>query len=161
MHIGGDEDEKQIAATCRDRVRAPGRRLCSIEKTKPRISCAAAQCDAKVTVSDSGGRCEPDYINPIDLRTGGGGPKMIKWTLDTPGYEFSREPFKFAILFETDPLDQFQDASVSKDGRTLTIRFNANPRKADEPQSFKYAITVRKTDERKTFCKTLDPWLLN
>jgi hypothetical protein len=131
------------------------------DRSSPRIACTGNKCDAKVTVASSGAWCRPDPILPIDLSTGEHGGKTVTWTIETEGYEFSNESYKFAIFIKDDPFDEFKDAKVIANGKRLTITFNERlPGKA-----YRYAVTVRKStpnkEGHKEFCETLDPWLLN
>lgn len=123
---------------------------------KARLQCAGKDCPVNVTVSTTGSVCKPDAIPDLDLRTGDPGEKKITWTLPD-GYEFSRESYKFGLFVKSDPFDEFKDASVPGNGKTLTIKFNGNV----TGRWYEYAITVRRSTGNKPFCDTLDPWMIS
>jgi hypothetical protein len=123
----------------------------------PTIGCTGHDCAALVTVTSIGNACKPDDIMTIDLKTGDPGEKKITWKIATPGYEFSRESYKFGIFIKDDPFDEFKDANVPGSGDTLTIKFNGNTM----GRPYRYAITVRKATGNKAFCETLDPWMIS
>jgi hypothetical protein len=117
--------------------------------------CSTSSCELEVTVNENvaTNKCEP-VVQDLQF-TGADGERSVEWKITTPGYEFSREQYKFAIFVKDNPQDKFKGASTS--GRTLSLRFNhkATP----SLKWYAYVLAVRRADG--TFCETLDPWLIS
>ncbi len=124
---------------------------------RQRLQCTGKECTVNVTISATGGVCKPDAIPDLDLRTADSGEKKITWMLATEGYEFSRESYKFGLFIKSDPFDEFKDASVPGNGKTLTIKFEHHV----PGRWYEYGVTVRRSTGSKAFCDTLDPWMIS
>jgi len=119
--------------------------------------CSDQDCKVMVTVND----CAKGDISVVDYVDMSSGPadkqRTVTWTItNESGYEFSKESFKFGIFIKLDGGDEFKNAQAS--GKTVTIKYD---KKAHTDTNFySYALTVRRTDGDKGFCKTKDPWMI-
>lgn len=121
------------------------------------VQCTTQDCDVSVTVTEnmSTGTCTLDVADRLDLRLPATGERNVTWTIATAGYEFSRESYKFGIFIKSDPRDEFKNVQITGSGKSLSIQFKHQRTGID----YSYALTVRRTN--KTFCETLDPWMIS
>ena len=121
--------------------------------------CNVKDCPVDVTVgiNSSTGNCIPAVVEVLNLRPGPAGQRSIVWTITTPGYEFSREDYKFGIFIKSDPFDEFKNVRITDANKKLSLDF-AN---SATGKAYSYALTVRKASGAKEFCDTLDPWLIS
>jgi hypothetical protein len=118
--------------------------------------CSATDCaPLEVTVNENvvTHTCEP-VVDDLQF-TGADGERTVHWRITTPGYEFSKEHYKFAIFVKSNPEDKFNGASTS--GATLSLRFKH--KSTPSLKWYAYVLTVRRADG--TFCETPDPWLIS
>lgn len=128
------------------------------------VHCDTKDCSLIVTVNDCAGGdikvTSPSTTDgpDLDMRAGPTNQeRTITWKIVTPGYEFSKESFKYGILIKSDPGDEFKDAQVS--GDTLTLKYN---KKATGSQgSYTYGLQLRSSRGDKAYCALLDPWLIS
>jgi hypothetical protein len=120
-------------------------------------TCDKQACDVNVTIND----CAAGNMTVADILDMTPGPsgqqRTITWTItNESGYEFSKESFKYGIFIKLDGGDEFKNAQVN--GKTVTIKYDKKA--VTGTSAYSYALTVRRTDGDKNFCKTLDPWMI-
>ena len=111
-----------------------------------------------VTMSATGGVCKPDAIPDLDLEHGGLGGEEDHLDAGTDGYEFSRESYKFGLFIKSDPFDEFKDASVPGNGKTLTIKFEHH---VPGRWYWNSASLCAGRPEASPSGDTLDPWMIS
>ena len=120
------------------------------------VKCTTVDCSVSVTVTDDGSVCKLDVVEVLDVTEGPSGARNVTWTIDTQGYEFSKESYKFGIFVKSDPDEEFKNVQITGGGKSLSLKFEHNA----PGMAYSYALTVRRTAGNKGFCKTLDPWLI-
>jgi hypothetical protein len=120
------------------------------------VKCTTADCSLSVTVTEDGGVCKLDVAEVLDVTEGPVGARNITWTIETAGYEFSKESYKYGIFIKSDPDEEFKNVQITASGKSLSLKFEHNAPGA----AYSYALTARRTSGNKAFCKTLDPWLI-
>lgn len=121
------------------------------------VQCTTRDCSLPVTVTENASTktCDLDVAEYLNVQGGPSGQRSVTWTIDTDGYQFSKESYKYGIFIKTDPYDEFKNVQITGNGKSLSIQFNHQRTGID----YGYALTVRRSDG--SFCKTLDPWMLS
>lgn len=120
------------------------------------VKCTTPDCSVTVTVTENAdGTCVLDVPDILDVKTGPAGERNVRWMISTAGYEFSKEAYKYGIFIKTDPDEEFKNVQISGNGRDLSLKFRHQHTGID----YSYALTVQRAN--KTFCATLDPWLIS
>jgi hypothetical protein len=93
------------------------------------------------------------------MTSGPSGQRSVTWTItNNQGYEFSKESYKYGIFIKLDGGDEFKNVQITNGSKSLTINYT---KQAMGTAYYSYALTVRRTDGDKNFCKTLDPWMIS
>ena len=123
------------------------------------VQCTQQDCSVTVAVTEnsSANFCVPDVAEILDVSGGAAGQRNVTWTITTDGYEFSKESYKYGIFIKSDPDDEFKNVQITGNGKSLSLKFEHQV----TGKSYSYALTVRRTGGNKSFCKTLDPWLIS
>ena len=96
-------------------------------------------------------------VDDLNVSSGPEGERSVEWKIATPGYEFSKEPYKFAIFVKSNPNGKFKGANTSTSGQVLSLKFVHKRTSTLKP--YEYVLAIRRSDG--TFCETLDPWLIS
>jgi hypothetical protein len=111
----------------------------------------------EVAASTMGGTSGADCVvtvepEVLDLREGRG-TQVLTWKLLTSGYQFSRDPQKYAIAIKSDdPAGQVHNPT--HEGTSVALRFtHKNP-----GRYFEYAVNVVRSNGQR--CSTKDPWFI-
>jgi hypothetical protein len=120
------------------------------------VHCTTQDCSLTVTVTENSatGTCVLDVADILNVKLPATGDRNLTWTIATDGYEFSKEAYKYGIFIKSDPDDEFKNVQITGNGKSLSIQFKHQRTGID----YSYALSVRRTN--KTFCETLDPWLI-
>lgn len=119
------------------------------------VQCTTQDCSLNVTVTEkSDGTCVLDVADILDVKMGPSGQRNLTWTISTSGYEFSKESYKFGIFIKSNPDAEFKNVQITGSGKTLSIQFQHQRTGID----YSYALSVQRAN--KTFCETLDPWVI-
>lgn len=121
------------------------------------VQCSTQDCSLNVTVTENAttGTCVIEVADILDMKGGPAGQRNVTWTITTPGYEFSKEFYKYGIFIKSNPDDEFKNVQITGPGTSLSIQFKHQQTGID----YSYALSVRRTN--KTFCETLDPWMIS
>ncbi len=65
-------------------------------------------------------------VDDLNVSSGPEGERSVEWKIATPGYEFSKEPYKFAIFVKSNPDGKFKGANTSTSGQVLSLKFVHN-----------------------------------
>jgi hypothetical protein len=122
-------------------------------------SCSMKDCSVPFKVIDCA-EGKFDVPDVLDITTGPSGQRSITWTISEGNYEFADEKFKYGIFIKGIAGSEFKNVQLTNGKKSLTIDFTKD---ADVSGAvfYQYALTVRRTDGNKKFCKTLDPWLIS
>lgn len=145
----------------------PGKSVRPLDASLLRVNCPGDVCDPiEVVIMETGTLADPKCeirsvsIPGASLVGSPTGEKTLQWVLIDPNnlYEFSKDEWKFGILFKddgADPTGKFKSVNVSNS--KLTIKFVKGV--PSDATGYSYGLTVRRSSNKK-FCISLDPWLV-